>query len=185
MENLITLKSLKSFVYLLADQEISGNSTFLSNYFFFVCLFAFSSVPRNIAWGQGTNRYWQLDAMIESNILGSDWKNNYYCIYCSDMLKNYQGETKLLEFSRDANREELRIGKNDVTLQWLRCNVFHFFIYRFKATIFVDDDLYGKCQPSSRTSNHYLYEWFHNGNRAMVLRKAFIYIYFCISNWWC
>ena len=34
------------------------------------------------------------------------------------MLKTYQGETKLFEFSRDTNGKELMIGKY-VTLQWL------------------------------------------------------------------
>ena len=50
-------------------------------------------------------------------------KNNYYCIYCLDMLKTFQRETKLFEYSRNMNREEMSIRKNDVTLQWLRCNV--------------------------------------------------------------
>ena len=51
-------------------------------------------------------------------------KNNYYCIYCLDMLKTFQRETKLFEYSRNMNREEMSIRKNNVTLQWLRCNVF-------------------------------------------------------------
>ena len=33
------------------------------------------------------------------------------------MLKTYQRENKLFEFSRDANSEELEIRKNNVTLQ--------------------------------------------------------------------
>ena len=53
-------------------------------------------------------------------------KNNYYCIYCLDMLKTFQRETKLFEYSRNMNREEMSIRKNNVTLQWLRCNVFFF-----------------------------------------------------------
>ena len=37
------------------------------------------------------------------------------------MLKINQRETKLFVFSRDTNREELKIRKNNVNLQWL-CN---------------------------------------------------------------
>ena len=41
------------------------------------------------------------------------------------MLKIYhQREAKLFEISRDTNMEELKIKKNDVTLQWLCCNDF-------------------------------------------------------------
>ena len=38
------------------------------------------------------------------------------------MLKTFQRDTKLFEFSRNMNREEMKIRKNNVTLQWLRCN---------------------------------------------------------------
>ena len=40
------------------------------------------------------------------------------------MLQTYLRETKLCEFLRDTNREELKIGKNDVTVPWLHllCN---------------------------------------------------------------
>ena len=41
---------------------------------------------------------------------------NSCCIYCPDMLKTNQRETKLFEFSRDTNSEEL---KDYMTLQWL------------------------------------------------------------------
>ena len=41
-------------------------------------------------------------------------------LYCPNMLKNYQWETKLFGFLRDANRKESQIRKNDVTLWWLR-----------------------------------------------------------------
>ena len=49
------------------------------------------------------------------------------------MLKTYQTETKLFEFSRDMNSEELKIKTSDVTLQWfrckwLRCNGFRFYV---------------------------------------------------------
>ena len=50
------------------------------------------------------------------------------------MLKTYQRETKLFEFSRDANREGLKIRKKRhsictvfvaiALLQWLHCNGF-------------------------------------------------------------
>ena len=35
------------------------------------------------------------------------------------MLNIYQEETELFEFSQDTNKEELKIRKNDVILQWL------------------------------------------------------------------
>ena len=37
------------------------------------------------------------------------------------MLKTYQRETKLFEHSQDTNREDLRIRKSNLILQW-----FHF-----------------------------------------------------------
>ena len=39
------------------------------------------------------------------------------------MIKTYYRETKLYEFSRDTNREELMTRKNNVTLQWLHFGV--------------------------------------------------------------
>ena len=36
--------------------------------------------------------------------------------------KSYQRENKFLEFSQDTKREELKIRKSDVTLQWLHDN---------------------------------------------------------------
>ena len=42
--------------------------------------------------------------MTEGNIPGTGRKkNSYYCIYCPDMLKIYQRESKFFEFSRDTN----------------------------------------------------------------------------------
>ena len=35
------------------------------------------------------------------------------------MLKTYQREAKLFEFSRDMNRKDLKVRKNDINLQWL------------------------------------------------------------------
>ena len=63
------------------------------------------------------------------------------------MLKSYQRETKLFEFSRDKNRGDLKIRKNDVTMQWLCCNEFCFSrspMFTNKATIFLHDVLYWK-----------------------------------------
>ena len=39
--------------------------------------------------------------MTEGSIPGADQENIYQCIYHQDMLKPYQRETKLLQFSRD------------------------------------------------------------------------------------
>ena len=61
--------------------------------------------------------------MAKGNILGKDRINSYYCISCPDMLKTYQRDTELFEFSRDTSREDLEI-KNDVTLQWHSCSGF-------------------------------------------------------------
>ena len=57
--------------------------------------------------------------MNEGNILSTDRKNSNYCIYCLDKLKTYQRETNLFEFSPDTNGKDLKIRKNDITLQWL------------------------------------------------------------------
>ena len=78
--------------------------------------------------------------MTEGNI-----QNNHYCFYCLDIIKTYQRETKLFEFSRVANNEVLKIIKNDFNLEWLHCSVFnfsHFPILTNKATIFLDNRLY-------------------------------------------
>ena len=40
-----------------------------------------------------------------------------YCNCCPDMLKIYQRQTKLLEFSRDTIREELKIRKKMTSLK--------------------------------------------------------------------
>ena len=61
--------------------------------------------------------------MIKGNIPSKDRKNSYYCICYLDMLKTYHRETRLCEFSRDTNREELKKRNNDVTLQWLHFGV--------------------------------------------------------------
>lgn len=43
--------------------------------------------------------------MTEGSIPVADPKSSYYRIYCPDMLKTYQSETELIEFSRDTKRE--------------------------------------------------------------------------------
>ena len=37
----------------------------------------------------------ELDAMINANNPGADWKDSYYCIYCTDRFKTCQRATKL------------------------------------------------------------------------------------------
>ena len=54
--------------------------------------------------------------MIEGNNPGTDRKNSYYFIFWKDILKSYQTETKLPEFSRNKDREDPKIRKNDVNL---------------------------------------------------------------------
>ena len=77
-------------------------------------------------------------------------KNSYYCIYCTDMLKTEQRQNKLFEFSQNSKREEFKITKNGVTLQWLRnlcCDGFRFFcllMFTNKVIINVDDGIYRK-----------------------------------------
>ena len=104
MENLATLTSLKSF-----RRKFGEFNIFITFFFFylFVFLFVFLLLFLSIFF-----IYWFRS------------KNNYYCIYCSYMLKTYQGEAKLFEFSQDMNRAQLKIRKNNVTLQWLRFNGF-------------------------------------------------------------
>ena len=105
--------------------------------------------------------------MTENNILGKDQRNSYHCICCLNVSKTHQRETELFEFSRKTNREELKLGKNDVTSQWLCCNdvtlqwiccndvslqwlcyngfcLSSSLMFTNKATHFLDDGLYRK-----------------------------------------
>ena len=61
-------------------------------------------------------------------ILDTDRKHSYNGICCPDMLKTYQKETKLFKFSRDTNRKELKIKKNDFSLLF----ALHFSFFLFK-----------------------------------------------------
>ena len=70
----------------------------------------------NIARGLGTDRDCEISAMTEGNIPGADQKSSFYCTDCPNMLKTYQREIGLFEFSRDSYREELKL-KNEVILQ--------------------------------------------------------------------
>ena len=54
--------------------------------------------------------------MTEGNNPGTDRKNSYYFIFCPDILRSYETETKLLEFSRNKDREDPKIRKSDVNL---------------------------------------------------------------------
>ena len=87
--------------------------------------------------------------MAKGNVLGKDRINSYYCISCPDMLKTYQRDTALFEFSRDTSREDLEIKKRRhfamAFLQWLHCNGFRFSyspMFTNKAIIFLDNVLY-------------------------------------------
>ena len=66
------------------------------------------------------------------------------------MLKTEQRQSKLFEFSQNSQREEFKITKNGVTLQWLRnlcCGGFRFFcllMFTNKVIINVDDGIYRK-----------------------------------------
>ena len=66
------------------------------------------------------------------------------------MLKTEQRQNKLFEFSQNSKREEFKITKNGVTLQWLRnlCyDGFRFFfllMFTNKVIINVDDGIYRK-----------------------------------------
>ena len=43
-------------------------------------------------------------------------EKSYYCIYCPNILKNCQRETKLFEFSQDKNREKLKKTTQDKSM---------------------------------------------------------------------
>ena len=65
------------------------------------------------------------------------------------MLKDYQIEIKLFEFSQDRKREYLKIRKNLAmnSFHWLFCNGLRFSRspkFTNNATIFLDDELYQK-----------------------------------------
>ena len=60
--------------------------------------------------------------MTEGNIPGSDRKKQLLPYLLPDMLNTYQREIKLFELSQDANWKELKVRKNQDTLQWPRCN---------------------------------------------------------------
>ena len=82
----------------------------------------FRSVTGNIAWCN--NRACEVGAMTKRHIPSTDRENSYSCICCLDMLKTFQRKNKLFEFLWGTNREEFKVTKNEVTLQWFRCNWF-------------------------------------------------------------
>ena len=89
----------------------------------------FLSVPGNIAQSLNNDRACEDGTMVEVNFqidFDTDRKSSYYyiycldmlyCVYCLDMLKTCQRENILFEPSRDTNRTQLKIRKNDFTLQ--------------------------------------------------------------------
>ena len=51
--------------------------------------------------GLSSDKTCEVGVTTEENIPCTNGKNGYYCVYCSDMLKTYQRETKLFDLSRD------------------------------------------------------------------------------------
>ena len=78
--------------------------------------------------GQACN----VSAMTQSNIPGADRKSSHFFIYYLDILQIYQGQTNLFEFSQDIIRKELKVRKNDFSLQWL------LFIWSIYFYLFID-----------------------------------------------
>ena len=102
----------------------------------------FQSVPGNFTRGLKYGPSLQSRCDDQGQYSRYRWKNSYYCIYSKDILKTYQRENKLFEFSRYTNREKLRKRKNDLTLQQLRCSGFLFScsaMFTNKAPIFFGD----------------------------------------------
>ena len=60
-------------------------------------------------------------SMCQTSLHG---RRDDYCVYCPAMLKAYQRQTELFEFSWDRNRKGLDREKNHITLHWLCCNSF-------------------------------------------------------------
>ena len=76
--------------------------------------------------------------MMERNSPRVDRKSSYYCTYYLDMLRKSRRDTKLSEFSRNSNKEELRLKKmtplcNGLIamdlLRWIGCNGFLLFLF--------------------------------------------------------
>ena len=93
--------------------------------------------------------------MTGASVPGRDRKISFHCIYCANVLKTYQTETKLVECSSNTKRKELNIIKTMnfgmASLQWLRWNGFRFShspMFTSKPTIFLDHAGYtGKYRP--------------------------------------
>ena len=60
----------------------------------------FRSVAENFAYGLSADWACEVGAKTKGNIPGTDRKNSYYCIFCPEMFRTYQGKIKLFEFSR-------------------------------------------------------------------------------------
>ena len=82
------------------------------------------STEAGYAWGLSPDKTCEVGPITEG-------KNGYYCIYCSDMLKIYQRETKLFDLSPDTY--ELNVKKTTslrngfvlmVLLQWVSLQSF-------------------------------------------------------------
>ena len=58
----------------------------------------------------------EFGAMTEGNIPGTDKKTVIIVLFLPEFVKKLT-KTKLFEFSQDTNREELKIRKNEITLQ--------------------------------------------------------------------
>lgn len=77
----------------------------------------FFFLKKHIAQGINTGRTCEIGEMTEDNILDTDRKSSYYCVFYPDMSKTYQSENNFFEFTRD-----MKIRKIDITLQWLQYN---------------------------------------------------------------
>ena len=95
--------------------------------------YIFTVTPENIVRSVSTDRTCKVGAITEGNI--PDEKKSCYRIYCPDILKACQRETKLLEFSGDTNKEELKIIKKTLlcngfvamaSLEWFHCTGYGF-----------------------------------------------------------
>ena len=145
------------FVWVLGLQDVFNTVTnaFLSTF------------TKKYYRGLSDDRACELGVMTEGDIP----KKYRHFIYCLDILKTYQRENKLFEFSGYTNKgEKIDDRINDVTLQGLRCNQFRFsrsLMFAKKATILLDNRLYQKisaiCQRLPMKMHHDLWELFTTG----------------------
>ena len=78
-----------------------------------------SILSENIAGRASTVRGCEVGVIAEGNMLSTDGKCSSYCIYSRGLLKTYQRETKVFDFSQ--NRKELQIKRRHFAMFSL-CN---------------------------------------------------------------